>query len=572
MKKLSIALILTISVVLSMFSIVNAASTNYFYSDGTAYSWSFDEGSGKLSINKVSNGSYSTTDYSSVASNVTSIEIDSIHRGSNQTKYIFTNFASGLNKVTTITVNGICNKLGSLKNCPKLTTINFNDNSSGSTRVDLTGWPSSTCPSIVYNKSNNNYYLDFSNSTCSSVTVPSSYSTDQKFNYSFENSSVNSVVFQKGTTTVPAKAFYCCKSLNSVTIPSSVTKIGDLAFGQCENLKTISIPTSVNEISFDAFQYSGIKEISYDGKIEQWKKLVKTADENGDKVLHLDNATIRCSDGVLNVSKNPATNHYEYKQFIKGWFKQAGIWYYYDDKGQKLTSTTKKIDGEYYHFDSNGAMVTGWYKENGKWYFFDKKSGKMKRASWIDDNGSWYYTDNDGVMVTGNRIINGNSYYFTSSGVMATGWTKIGDYWYYYDTNGSKYIGWKKIDGTWYYLCDKAYAPSSDFTGCMATGRMKIDGKVYYFASSGAMQTGWVHIGNDWFYFASNGAMQSGGWVQVGSDWYYLNENGTMYCGWLRYNNHWYYLQHSGVMATSQITIDTKGYIFRSDGVCINPY
>ena len=73
MKKFSIAIILTISVILSTFGIVNAASTNYFESDGTDYSWSFDERTGKLSINKVSNGSYSTTDYSSVASNVTSI-------------------------------------------------------------------------------------------------------------------------------------------------------------------------------------------------------------------------------------------------------------------------------------------------------------------------------------------------------------------------------------------------------------------------------------------------------------------------------------------------------------------
>lgn len=572
MKKFSIAIILTISVILSTFGIVNAASTNYFESDGTDYSWSFDEGSGKLSINKVSNGSYSTTNYSSVASKVTSIEIDSIHRGGNQTKYIFTNFASGLNKVTTITVNGICNELGSLKNCPKLTTINFNKNTSGSTRVDLTGWPSSACPSIVYNYSYNNYFLDFSNSTGSSVTVPSSYSTDSKITYTFKNSGVTSVVFQSGTTAIPEKAFFGCNSLSSVKIPSGVTSIGNLAFGKCENLKTVTIPVSVNTINFAAFQNSGIKEITYNGKIDQWKQLVKTADENGDKVLHLDNATIRCTDGNLYVSKNPATDHYEYKQFIKGWYKQAGIWYYYDEKGQKLTNATKYIDGEYYHFDSNGAMVTGWYKENGKWYFFDKNNGKMKRASWIDDNGSWYYTDNEGVMVTGKRTINGNSYYFTSSGVMATGWTKIGDYWYYFDTNGSKCIGWKKIDGKWYYLCDIAYVSSSDYIGCMATGRKKIDGKVYYFASSGAMQTGWVHIGNDWFYFDSNGAMKSGGWLQVGSDWYYLKADGSIYYGWLEYNDNWYYLQHSGVMATKQITIEGVGYIFQSDGICINPY
>jgi glucan-binding YG repeat protein len=45
-----------------------------------------------------------------------------------------------------------------------------------------------------------------------------------------------------------------------------------------------------------------------------------------------------------------------------------------------------------------------------------------------------------------------------------------------------------------------------------------------------------------------------------------------MFTGWKKIGNDWYYFQHNGVMATSQITIEGRGYIFGSDGVCTNPY
>ena len=577
MKKFSIALILTLGIILSLFNAVSADSSKYFDSDGTAYEWGFNESTGELTIKKVYPDNYTSNDYSSVASKVKSITITGIHKGSGTPKYKFTNLSNGLTNVTSIKVSNTCNKLGSLKNCPSLKTIAFDNNSATYTTLDFTGWTSSSFPTISYNNKSSSYtyYLDYSNSKVSSVTVPVSYGSDSHITYSFNNSSVNSVSFLSGTKTIPKDAFYNCKSLRSVTIPSGVTTIGYSAFMQCEILDKITIPASVTEISYNAFHNSGVKEVTYAGTIDQWYKIIKTYDENGKltsgNVLYLDNATIQCSDGKLFVSKNPSTGRYEYKQFIIGWYKVSGTYYYYDDKGQKVTNTTKCIDGEYYHFDSNGAMTTGWYKENGKWYFFNK-SGKMQRACWFQDNGNWYYTDSEGVMVTGRKTISGIRYYFASSGAMATGWTKIGNYWYYFESSGAMCIGWKKIDGNWYFLCEQGYAQSSDNIGCMAVGRMKIDGKVYYFASTGVMQTGWVHIGDEWYYFDSKGAMQSGGWLQVGNDWYYLNDDGTVYYGWLNYNNRWYYLQHSGVMATKQITIEGRGYIFRSDGVCINPY
>ena len=576
MKKFSIALILTLGIILSMFSVVNADSSNYFYSDGTVYQWSLDENSGKLTIFKKTKYLFTANDYSSVASKVKSIYIDGIHKGNNSTQYTFSNFPSGLNNVTNITVNNKCYKLGTLKNCPSLNKISFNSNDASNTTVDLTSWPSATLPAISYTNTSTSYYLDYSRSTSKSAfTIPASYGNNSKIKYSFEGSLLSAVSFENGTKTIPDYAFKNCTSLSKITIPSGVTTIGYDAFYGCDTVKSVKIPASVTSLSFNAFYKSGITDVTYEGTTSQWYKIVKTFDDNlkpiDGNILYLDNAVIHCSDGDIKISKNPATNHYEYNQHLIGWQQENSKWVYYDENGKKVTNTTVYIKDGYFHFDDKGYMFTGWLNENGKWYFFNT-SGRMQLSDWLNENGKWYYFDSNGVMATGKKTVNGKSYYFKSSGAMATGWTEIGKYWYYFDSNGSMCTGWKKIDGKWYFLCDKKYAPSSDYTGCMAVGILKIDGYIYYFASTGIMQTGWVHINNDWYYFDSRGHRQSGGWLKDGNNWYYLNDDGTMYCGWLKYNNNWYYLQHSGVMATSQITIEGRGYIFQSDGICINPY
>ena len=200
MKKFSIALILTLGIILSMFSVVNADSSNYFYSDGTVYQWSLDENSGKLTISKKTKLFFTANDYSSVASKVKSIYIDGIHKGNNSTQYTFSNFPSGLNNVTNITVNNKCYKLGTLKNCPSLNKISFNSNDASNTTVDLTSWPSATLPAISYTNTSTSYYLDYSRSTSKSAfTIPASYGNNSKIKYSFEGSLLSAVSFENGT-------------------------------------------------------------------------------------------------------------------------------------------------------------------------------------------------------------------------------------------------------------------------------------------------------------------------------------------------------------------------------------
>jgi glucan-binding YG repeat protein len=39
------------------------------------------------------------------------------------------------------------------------------------------------------------------------------------------------------------------------------------------------------------------------------------------------------------------------------WLKAGGNWYYFDSNGAMLASTTRKIDGKTYTFDANGRWI-----------------------------------------------------------------------------------------------------------------------------------------------------------------------------------------------------------------------
>ena len=64
----------------------------------------------------------------------------------------------------------------------------------------------------------------------------------------------------------------------TLTIPSTldglpVTQISDYTFMYCTNLTSITIPKSVVKISSEAFTDSGLKEIIYEGTIEDWERI-----------------------------------------------------------------------------------------------------------------------------------------------------------------------------------------------------------------------------------------------------------------------------------------------------------
>ena len=108
-----------------------------------------------------------------------------------------------------------------------------------------------------------------------------------------------------------------------------------------------------------------------------------------------------------------------------------GIWYSYED-GSYAKKEWLEIDGAWYYFNDWGYAVTGWKKIGRRWYLFDQ----------------------NGVMLTGWQTLRKKTYYLNPEGAMQTGWKEIDGKWYFFRTDGSMQTGWKMLSGKWYYFRD----------------------------------------------------------------------------------------------------------------------
>ena len=71
-------------------------------------------------------------------------------------------------------------------------------------------------------------------------------------------------------------AYSKCLSLKDATIPQGITDIGPSAFSNCLNLETVTIPLTVKEIGYNCFfNTPNLKKITYQGRVEDWKRVVK---------------------------------------------------------------------------------------------------------------------------------------------------------------------------------------------------------------------------------------------------------------------------------------------------------
>ena len=273
-RKTAVSFFVMISIMISAFGTVLADSSNSFKSFGDYYKWNFTSSSGSLSIDAFyTSATGYGKDYSSVASSVKSMTINSIHYSyDNRAPYDFYGILSGLDNLKTITVNSSCSGLKNLVNCPSLQKITFNNNKVKQTSLDFYRAKVKSLPTITYDKNNtSDYFLNFKEySGNTSVAVPASYGSDAHISYSFSSSSIKSVSFASGTKTIPEYAFESCSSLSSVTIPSGVTTIEYGAFYNCGKLSSISIPKSVSTIRYNAFANTGITTINYAGTRDQW--------------------------------------------------------------------------------------------------------------------------------------------------------------------------------------------------------------------------------------------------------------------------------------------------------------
>ena len=261
-------------------------------------------------------------------------------------------------------------------------------------------------------------------------------------------------------------------------------------------------------------------------------------------------------------------------------------WYYFDNKGKKVTSEDKKINGKTYYFNEDGEMLYGWHEENGNvFYLGGEDEGWRAENQWLwlekpgdadededeeqiltcadedecDDEG-WYWFGSSGKMYkdSGKKKVNGRYYMFNEHGQMlyewingkavsattpgnahldgnATGNTAVGDMLYYNVVEeGWRGNGWYEIDGSedlgtdddtdWYFIDDGEvkHANTSDDYATDDDGGAVYVARIKVDSSKGKM------------YFAFNevGQMQTGlQYIAKDGGFYYFDENGYMQDG-----------------------------------------
>ncbi|MDO4327467.1 MAG: glucan-binding protein [bacterium] len=293
-------------------------------------------------------------------------------------------------------------------------------------------------------------------------------------------------------------------------------------------------------------------------------------------------------------------------------------WFYFNNKGKKVTGKEMKINGKYYRFDDDGKMLDGWQEIDNKVYYFGDEDDGARKSGWLwletaSDDGdvdegigddfdteAWYYFDSNGVRVESKpKKINGKWYSFNQYGQMNYGWTfgekggwvtdeigtdsdadlGIGDLLYYFDQeNGARVGGFIKIAGpnatgkqddtNWYYFKDgKAkYAKEEDAVWVDKEG----------VASTNNAEQGLKKIimkeklEGKYFAFDELGRMKTGKQpIKNGDDYdvYYFDDNGYMKTGKVTGvedgdDESTYYFNTNNAGKGKGVTGDKDGYLY----------
>ena len=185
----------------------------------------------------------------------------------------------------------------------------------------------------------------------------------------------------------------------------------------------------------------------------------------------------------------------------------------------------------------------GWFKDNGVWHYYDY-NGELVRNGWAyTDDGTMYYMDENGAVAT-NRLIEmfeGYNIYVGADGKRASGWVKAGNTYYYCDSDGMAYCEmWLKYKGAYYYFGSDCKIYVSRW--------LEWGGGYYYFGADGKLAVDtWVSYNGTYYYLGSDGRLVRNGWAKYQGKYYFLQNYVPVKNTYLTIDGVKYWFNASGV-------------------------
>ena len=287
-------------------------------------------------------------------------------------------------------------------------------------------------------------------------------------------------------------------------------------------------------------------------------------------------------------------------------------WYYFGNKGKKVTDDDKKIGGKTYYFDEDGKMLTGWQEINGEGYYLGNEDEGWRAENqwlWLEKSGA-LDNDNDDDETLGEPVLDCDDddddlcddegwYWFQSSGKLYhdTGKKKINGKYYIFNAHGQMLYEWIDNDTTVTHASNAQLDGNlSAASGSSATPKPDVDKLLYYNeVDDGSRGNGWYQIdgaedrGNDgdtdWYYiddgeitYADGGTSDFATYdkqgdpiylqrIKVEGKYFAFNEEGQMQTGlqYAKADHGFYYFDENGYQKTgrvSSVECDDDDYTF----------
>ena len=224
--------------------------------------------------------------------------------------------------------------------------------------------------------------------------------------------------------------------------------------------------------------------------------------------------------------------------------------------------------GDNTYYCEDGVVATGERLIDGSWRYFDEETGVMATGLTELPDGRKVFYGEDGAMQKGEVLLADGWHLFDfMSGEMRTGLVVMPEHdgrTLYYDESGVMLKGEVLLADGWHFF---------DFmTGQMQTGLVHMpehDGRTLYFDESGVMQKGWVEVDGRWLCFSEfNGSLVSGLLTQPNGTTVFYNNDGSLAKGELLVDGEWrYFDEETGVMATGLTELpDGRKVFYGEDG------